>query len=272
MAVYAAMVDSLDRNIGRVVDELKAQGKWENTLFLFMSDNGANPYERSNGLRFAPWEAGAGLRAGTEWAAVCNTPFRWYKQNAHRGGVSTPGIIHWPAGLKSKGWNGTPSHLVDIMPTLLELAGTVYPAEFSGRTLAPLAGQSLVPVIQGQSLSRTKPIYYNYANNLGLYDGRFKLVSRRGGPWELYDLHSDPLETRNLADKQPERMLAMSAEWMRIAEQDDRAPQKDRLPRMDKEVPWGTAMKTSRKGEKGGAQKDEQHPDFGKKTLSVRLP
>jgi len=216
--------------------------------------------------------AGAGLRIGTEWASVCNTPFRWYKQNAHRGGVSTPGIIHWPAGLKAKGWNNTPAHLVDIMPTLIELAGAEYPSTFKERTVEPLAGESLMPLLRGESMLRKNPIYYNYANNHGLYDGRYKLVSFRGGPWELYDLESDPLETRDLIAQQPERAATMGAEWTRIAEQIDKAPQKDRLPRAEESVPWGTAVKTSRKGEKGGLQKDEQHPDFGKKIPPLPLP
>jgi len=272
MAIYAAMVDSLDQNIGRFVKVLKEQGQWDNTLFIFVSDNGANPYERSGALSTLPWLPGANMRTGVEWGAVCNTPFKWYKQNMHRGGVSTPGIIHWPVGIKVKGWNDTPSHLIDIAPTLLELAGVQWPETFKGKQIPDPAGQSLVATLNGETITRTKPIYYNYADNYGWYDGRYKLVSYRSGPWELYDLVNDPTEKSNLASTQAERVAAMSDAWYTYAEKVDKAKEAYRTQRKERSIPWGTSSKDSMSGKKGEPKADEQKPRWGTKPPPLPLP
>jgi len=271
-AIYAAMVESIDLNLARLRDELETADAWNNTIFIFLSDNGGDPRELSSGKTILPWKAGCHLLVGTEWASVSNTPFRWYKQNAHRGGVSTPCIIHWPAGLKAKGWNETPAHLVDLMPTLLKLAGVDYPAEFDGKATLPLAGESLVPVIQKKMMTRQEAIYYNYYNNVGLREGRYKLVSARGGPWELYDLIDDPVEVNNLASAQPERVAAMSAEWYRMAEVTDGAPIKDRKPRAASSVTWGINAHDNRYGKKGSPRRGEQPPNWEGKQPPLPLP
>ena len=258
MAIYAAMVESIDRNLGRLKQELIRTGQWENTLFLFMSDNGANPYERSGFTSRLPWKAKCGIKQGKEWASVSNTPFRWYKQNNYMGGVATPFIVHWPAGLKAKQWDNTPSHIVDIMPTLLEISGAEYPETIRGETVGEMVGISLAPLLVGQKVNRGKPIFYSYVGNNGLWDGRYKIVSNRGGPWELFDMDSDPVENFDIAAEHPERVKAMSKEWYRIGNQ-IRVHTKSRAPRNDTASPWG-------------GRSIEQHPVWGDKKPPLPLP
>jgi arylsulfatase len=262
MAIYAAMIDSLDSNIGRLVADLKANGQWKNTLFVFVSDNGGNPFERSTNIQTLPWHANADMHLGKEWASLSNTPFRHYKQNAHRGGVSSPAIIHWPAGLKATGWNDTAAHLVDISPTLLDLAGATYPKTYNGTKVPALAGVSLAPLFRGKPVLRDKPIYYNHANNVGLLIDNFKLVSFRGGPWELYNLSVDPIEADNLAISQPERIKKMSSQWVEMAKNVDHAPKKERVARATQSVPWGVYARKSSKHDKGDSKYDEQNPNW----------
>jgi arylsulfatase len=256
MAIYAAMVESIDRNLGRLKKELVRTGQWENTLFLFMSDNGANPRERSGRGHILPWKPKCGMSQGTEWAAVSNTPFRWYKQNNFMGGVATPLIVHWPAGLKAKSWDNTVSHIVDIMPTLLELSGAEYPKTMRGEKVGEMAGISLAPLLVGQKVEREDPIFYSYVGNNGLWNGRYKLVSNRGGPWMLFDMEKDPVENDDIAASHPEIVRTMSEEWYKIG--NAKVVHKDsRAPRKETSDPWGQ--------KKGKSKDGEQHPKWGKK-------
>jgi arylsulfatase len=213
-------------------------------------------------VQILPWQANSRLRIGTEWAAVSNAPFRWFKQNTFRGGVNTPAIIHWPAGLRARGIDHTPAHIVDIAPTVLELAKVQYPQTHRDVRVGELVGQSLLPILQGESVVRTEPIYYNYASNLGLEIGNAKLLSYRGGPWELYNLGTDPFETENLAASYPEKVQEMAEEWMRIAKEVDQAPARDRQARGAQSTPWGITYIATRRDEVGDPNSHEQPPEF----------
>ena len=152
MSVFAAMVDSVDQNMGRLIDHLKKKKVFDNTLILICSDNGACPFERTHGKDLKPWDPKSYWCYDVGWAHAGNTPFRWYKQNQHEGGISSPLIAHWPAGLKAKAGSITdqPGHLIDVMATLADVAGAKYPARFAGRDITPLQGKSLLPVLQGK--------------------------------------------------------------------------------------------------------------------------
>ncbi len=216
MAAYAALIDRVDREIGRLVADLERAGELENTLILFFSDNGACPYDRRTDARDAdPFRATTRWSDSTGWAWARNTPFRFYKQNQYEGGIATPAIVHWPAGLKTKpgSFDATPAHLVDVLPTLAEIAGAPVPETFPGRTPTPLAGVSLAPILAGKPLASRPPIHLLFASDRGLRDGDWKLVSFQSGPWELYQVAQDRTELHDLAAQQPERLHRMVAQW-----------------------------------------------------------
>lgn len=224
MEVFAAMVDVLDQNIGRLVAGLKAKGVWENTLFLFCSDNGACPFERTAGRNLKPWDENSYWTYDASWAYAGNTPFRLYKQNQHEGGISSPMIAHWPAGLKTSPGSITdqPGHLIDFMATFLDVGHAEYPARIAERTIDPLQGKSLLPILQGGQRAGHETLYFHFGNDRALRQGDWKLVSAKQGKWELYDMNADRTETNDLADRHPDRVAAMSKEWFRLAENVDR--------------------------------------------------
>jgi len=216
MTTLAAMIDRVDQEIGRLVEDLKAAGEWDNTLIWFVSDNGACPYDRrSTSIEALPTDGSVNWSDSTGWAWARNSPFRYYKQNQFEGGISTPVIVHWPAGLKTLPGSIThqPAHLIDVLPTLADVTSSKIPATFAGRDLRPVSGQSLRPVFAGERLSRTQPIHLLFGNDRGLRDGDWKAVSFRGEAWELYDLATDRSETVNLADQHPERLQKMIRQW-----------------------------------------------------------
>ena len=215
MEVYAAMVDRLDQNIGRLVTHLKDRGEFDNTLILFFSDNGACPYQRLRTDVLTPGPVNSDIAYDARWANMCNTPLRLYKQYAHEGGSSTPMIAHWPNGIKARGMlTGYTAHLVDLMPTVMELSGAEYPTHFNGKKILPMEGASLVPAFNGtKTRNASKPIFWEYSGNHAVRDGQWKLVAERNKNWELYDLSSDRSETENLADKQPQRVQKMAAQY-----------------------------------------------------------
>lgn len=258
-AIYAAMVESLDSNIGRLKDELVKLGEWDNTVFMFFSDNGGDSREINRNPYGLPWEAKYHVQVGLEWAGVSNTPFRWYKQNQHRGGISTPMIVSWPKGLKSRGWNDFSGHLVDIYPTLMDLAGTSYPAEMeSGQASIPLVGVSMRPVFEGKALQREKAIYHKYASSKGITVGDMKLVSARNGPWELYDLEADPTEVNDLSSQYPEKVNSLAEEWLKIARKDGNSAKY--APVNDKIAEWGTRSYPNGRQKVGDPNQAESHP------------
>ena len=237
MEVFAAMVDVMDQNIGRLVRHLKAKGEWDNTLFLFCADNGACPFDRTRGRQFEPWDPKSYWCYDPGWAHVGNTPFRLYKQNQHEGGISSPLIAHWPQGLALKTAGAAdptlratplgpvtdqPGHLIDFMATFLDLGNATYPETVGERVIDPLQGKSLAPILRGQKRDPHATLYQHFSNNRAIRQGDWKVVSARGGPWELYNIAEDRTELNDLAGTDPERARRMADEWFRIAKEIDR--------------------------------------------------
>ncbi|QDT70584.1 Arylsulfatase [Planctomycetes bacterium MalM25] len=241
MEVFAAMVDELDKSIGRLVDYLKAKGVYDNTLILFCSDNGACPFERTRGRYLAPWDPDSYWTYDASWAHVGNTPFRLYKQNQHEGGIASPLIVHWPAGLKTEPGAITrqPAHLIDLMATILELGEASYPTRLGERTIDPLQGKSLLPIFHGEERDPHETLYFHFGSDRALRQGPWKLVSAKQGKWELYNLDADRTELDDLSERDPRRVTSMAAEWFRIAEEVERlegrslAPAGDRVKRLN---------------------------------------
>lgn len=258
MEVYAAMIDCMDQGIGRIVEQLKKDGRLDNTLVLFLQDNGAcaetrgrelqkkaapknlrpmgrDELQRKNGppmqTRDGRWvktgpavmpgPADSFVAYGEGWANVSNTPFREYKHWSHEGGISTPLIVHWPAGMITSvrgRIDSQPGHLIDIMATCVDVAGASYPKKFRGETIKPLEGISLVPAFQGKALPRTQPLFFEHESNRAIRDGRWKLVAMEDQPWELYDMENDRTESENLVALHPDRAREMERLWTAWAE------------------------------------------------------
>ncbi len=233
MTTLAAMIDRVDQEVRRLIDDLKAHDEFDNTLILFVSDNGACPYDRRRPLLdVEPTNGDISLADSTGWAWARNTPFRYYKQNQFEGGISTPAIVHWPAGLKIQpgSINHQPAHLIDILPTLAEVTQSKMPAEWPGRELRPVSGISLSPTFRGESLQRDQPIHLLFSSDRGLRDGDWKVVSFRREAWELYNVVEDRTELNNLADKKRERLKAMVDQWTRMTRDVLHAQPKDYAP------------------------------------------
>jgi len=229
MAVYAAAIEIMDRNIGRVVAHLKETGEWNNTLICFLSDNGAcaewDPYgfdKLDSPLNIL--HTGAELKRvggpdsyvsyGSGWANASNTPWRLYKHYAQEGGIRTPMIVHWPAGLKTRPGATTAElgYVTDFMPTLLKLCDASYPKERNGVNILPGEGESLTPAFQGARLS-PRVLCVEHEGNRMVREGGWKLVALANKPWELYDLKSDPTEMHDRAAKEPARVQRLSDDW-----------------------------------------------------------
>jgi len=221
MAIYAAMVDRLDQNVGRLVATLEELGELENTLILFLADNGGCAEGGDfggGGKELLGTRQGYFLTYGKGWANASNTPFRRFKHWTHEGGIATPLIAHWPAGIDSRGeLCHEPGQLVDLMPTLLELAGAEYPEERAGLAVPPKAGVSLAPLFRGETLPE-RPLFWEHEGNGAVRIGRWKLVAVSGGDWELYDVEADRTETHDLALEKPELargLFALYDAWTR---------------------------------------------------------
>ena len=220
MAVHAAMVDRMDQEIGKVIALLKQMGVFENTLVLFASDNGASAEIMVRGDGHDP-EAPMGSAAsflclGPGWSSAANTPMRRHKTWVHEGGISTPLIAHWPAGIASRGeLRRAPGHLVDIVPTLLELSGTSKPATFQGVAVPPAPGHSLTGAFAKDDPIHRDYLWWQHEGHRAIRSGDWKLVSLKGGDWELYDLSKDRGESHNLASAMPERVQELNALWER---------------------------------------------------------
>ncbi len=207
MQVYAAMVDRLDRNIGRLVAALEAQGVLDNTVIFFLSDNGgcAETLNRTPDAEVGSPQSFAAY--GRNWANVSNTPYRKYKCHAHEGGTLTPLIAHWPAGLGQPGRiTHEPAHIMDLFATALDLAGAGYPDVFADQATGAIPARSLLPQLRGQAASPQRPIFLEHQGHQGMRLGEWKLVRSHGEPWELYNLAEDPSELNNLAAEFPERV------------------------------------------------------------------
>jgi arylsulfatase len=260
MEVFAAMVDVVDQNIGRMIEFLKKKGIYDNTLIMFCSDNGACPFERTRGRHLKPWDPKSYWTYDASWAQAGNTPFRLYKQNQHEGGISSPMIAHWPKGLKTPVGSVTsqPAHLVDFMATLMDLSGANYPKQIGDRTMGILQGKSLLPIFKGEQREGHKQLYFHFGSDKALRQGPWKLVSAKNGRWELYNLDRDRSELNDLSGKFPEKVEAMSKEWYDLAENVDRlkgkalAPVSDKIKELSfrKDTSKGSVVKVSKKTKK----------------------
>lgn len=218
MAIYAAMIDCIDQSVGRMIAGLKERGMLDNTLILFMSDNGGNAEGGPRGITQGEVLGGPDSHVflGMTWATLNNTPFRRYKHFTHEGGISSPLIAHWPAGIPSV-HNGRlehqPAHLIDIMATACDVTGAVYPAEFKGRRILPMEGLSLIPAIQGKPLHRVSPLFWMHEGNRAVRTGPWKLVKKFKGPWELYNIDEDRTEQHDLITKFPALSQHLIRQW-----------------------------------------------------------
>jgi arylsulfatase len=211
MAIYAAQVDCMDQGIGQITDALKTFEYFENTLIIFIADNGgcAEGGELGGGAA-SQLESKEGwvLSYGRVWANTSNTPFRLYKHWVHEGGISTPLIAHWPAGITLREeWEPQPGHLVDLMPTFIEVAGAEYPRAYEGNLIIPMEGVSLVGAFHETPIQRENPIFWEHEGNRAVRDGKWKLVAQGGnGAWELYDMEADRSELNNLASTMTDKV------------------------------------------------------------------
>jgi arylsulfatase A-like enzyme len=233
MAIYAAQIDCMDQGIGRIVKTLEKTGRLDNTLILFLADNGGC----AEMLQFGEMEdVGEGIGMsydkfiallgtddtfasyGISWANVSNTPFRRYKHWVHEGGIATPLIVHWPVRIKSGGkLRHQPGHLIDIMTTCVDVAGAKYPSRYNGNEITPMEGKSLVPAFDNKPIKR-EAIYWEHEANRAIRAGKWKLVLKHPGRWELYDIEADRTELNDLAEKYPERVRKLAAMWQSYAE------------------------------------------------------
>ncbi len=215
MAVYAAQIDRMDQGIGRVLAKLEEKNALENTLILFLADNGGCQERINRGQPgVPPGPADSFLSYDIYWANASNTPFRMYKHFVHEGGISSPLIAHWPAVIKQAGTiTKQVGHLIDVMATCLDLAGAEYPRQFGGRDVLPLEGKSLRPIFEGQERRPHDYLFWEHEGNRAVRHGDLKLVARHSRPWELYDLAADRTEIKNLAAQQPEKVEQLTAEY-----------------------------------------------------------
>ena len=264
MEVYAAQVDRMDQGIGRIVQALEATGQLDNTLIMFLSDNGAcaedipdsaSVEELVNDLMIAKSHTRDGEEVilgnipaimpgpentyqsyGTAWANLSNTPFRLYKHWTHEGGVSTPLICHWPDGIgDTGGLRHTPGHLPDIMSTIVDICGAAYPREYQGRRIPKLEGHSLTTVFSDDQLAE-RPIFWEHEGNAAVRAGKWKLVREYPGPWELYDMQKDRTEMMNVADRYPDIVENFAQQYEAWANRCGVIP-REKILKMMKELP-----------------------------------
>jgi len=306
MEVYAAMIDRMDQGIGRIVRTLEETGKLENTLILYLQDNGGcqetigrqgdwmrpvapslppippdkvrlgtRPKQNRAGVptltgpHILPGPEDTYIAYGLEWANVSNTPFREYKHFVHEGGISTPLIAHWPKGIRRGGeLERQPGHLIDIMATLIELAGAKYPEKRGEHDVKPMEGTSLKPAFAGKPLARKAPLFWEHEGNRAIRDGRYKLVAKEDRAWELYDLEKDRSELENLAAAKPEVVRELDAKWNAWAER------AHVLPLGTWRAPRTAAFNKDQMRfelEAGGSLEREEAPYFVGRTIDVRV-
>jgi arylsulfatase len=217
MEIYAAMLDRVDQNIGRVLDQLEAQGKLENTIIFFASDNGgcaeaSGARQKSDRLEdfgtVASYET-----VGRSWATVQNTPLRMWKNYSQEGGIRTPLIVSWPARIQAARVIRAPVHFIDIMPTLVELTGAEYPGSFKGQPITRMQGVSLLPLLDGGTLSRDQPLYWQWSHGGAIRVGDWKAVFKHRNDWSLHDFSRNQNETQDYSAARPKLLESLKAKW-----------------------------------------------------------
>ncbi len=214
MAVYSAMIDRMDQNIGRLLSKLDEMKLRESTLILFLSDNGASSevvnLEGGNG---EIGSLGRWTSLGGDWANVSNVPLRLFKNFSHEGGIKTPLIVNWPNGIKEKNKIvDTPLHLIDLMPTFAAIINEDYPVEFNNQSIKPLDGINFLPILRGQKVKRGKPLFWQWQHGKAIRDGDWKLVAFKDN-WTLYNLKLDPVEANDLSLSHPEKFLQLKNQY-----------------------------------------------------------
>ena len=250
MAVHAAMVDRLDKTVGDLITKLKETGEYDNTVILFLSDNGASSerpsqygpgFDRAGMTRegeevhfptdknpeFMPGLQTTVSGIGSQWANVANTPFRYWKARVYEGGITTPFIVHWPQGISEKGViRPQVAHVIDIMPTLIDLANAHYPDTYNGHKLDKIYGKTMLPVIENKEAGNVNEVlFWEHFGSAALRKENWKAVQLdAGSDWELYNLAEDRTETNNLASKYPEKLDDLKKEWKKMADSLDVFP------------------------------------------------
>ncbi|MBW8035761.1 MAG: arylsulfatase [Planctomycetes bacterium] len=213
MAVFAAMVDRMDQGIGRVLEKLKEIGVAENTLVMFFSDNGSCPYDSNKDFSVPPGGADSYRTLCAAWANVGDTPFRYYKQYGHEGGCRTHFIARWPKSIKP-GIVKEPGHLVDIYPTMLEMAGAEYPTSVDQSRTPSLDGSSLMPLFRGKTRSHPEIIIAGHGEEFRMVRcGDWKIVKVNNGDWQLYDIKDDPTELKDMSIAMPEKVEELAGRY-----------------------------------------------------------
>lgn len=224
MAIYAAMIDRIDQNIGKLLDKLKETGKLDNTLILFVSDNGANAVDAEQNYKKDNDKLGGKLgtvsywaSTGEDWANVSNTPYRFFKNFSYEGGICTPFIAFWPGIIKNEGSiNNQPLHFVDVMATFQDITAAKYPTNFRNESIVPMQGESFLPILKGGTAKeREKPIFWQWAKGKAIWIGDWKAVANKD-VWALYDMKVDRNETNDLKLKNPEKfkeLVQIYDEW-----------------------------------------------------------
>ncbi len=256
-AIYAAQIDIMDQNIGRIIQYLKSKGIYDNTVIVFLSDNGSSAQplagsDWSDSVKlFGGWNFNSLIKSnygewrkysrrdaasqGVDWALASNTPYRKYKKFIHEGGIATPLIISWPNAVKNPGrLEKTPGHVIDIMPTLLDISNSPYPSEFGGIAIKRFKGISLKPILHEQTVESRESIFFEHEGRAAIRKGPWKLVSSNATtdstPWELYNMQVDGTETDNLASKFPNIVAALKKEWTEWAIKSDVMPWPEHWP------------------------------------------
>lgn len=234
MEVHAAMIDCVDQGVGRIMEELKAKGLYENTIVMFTSDNGASSenysigdFDRHNMTRDGqnvvhnsrtPGDELSYNYLGTGWAGAVNTPYRYWKVESFHGGTATPTIIQWPAGMKARKGSieRRPCHYIDFMPTCLELAGAKYPHVYNGNSIQnlPEEGESLVPLLTGEgTFDSERTLFWEHEGGKAVRKGNWRLTQLRGGKWQLFELSHDLSETTDLSAQYPDKVAELKKLW-----------------------------------------------------------
>jgi len=226
MAIHAAMVDRMDQEIGRVMAQIKTMGEADNTVFIFLSDNGASGEMINRGDKHDPaaplGSAGTYLGLGPGWSTAANTPLSLHKHWNHEGGISSPMIVNWPKGIQARGeLRHTTGHFIDVAPTILDIAGVDVSPPEAGPVLP---GRSLVPLFQKNETWGERTLFWAHSGNRAIRQGDWKAVTRRdnGDRWELYNIANDRAEKNDLASAEPKRLDRLAATWDSLKVQYDK--------------------------------------------------